>query len=70
MQALGVYDRLQPRLVIAENIAQAQQFVSSGNASLGFLALSQVLKDGKIEGSAWNGTRQAVPDDSSGRSDS
>ena len=53
MQALGVYDRLQPRLVIAENIAQAQQFVSSGNASLGFLALSQVLKDGKIEGSAW-----------------
>ena len=37
-----------------ENIAQAYQFVSTGNAELGFVALSQVMKDGKIaEGSAW-----------------
>lgn len=53
MKALDVYDRLQAKFVIAENIAQAQQFVSSGNASLGFVALSQVLRDGRIEGSAW-----------------
>ena len=53
MKALGVYDSLQPKIVTAENIAQAYQFVSSGNSQLGFVALSQVLKDGKIEGSAW-----------------
>ncbi len=31
-----------------ENIAQAYQFVASGNAQLGFVALSQVMEDGKI----------------------
>lgn len=53
MKALGVYDSLQPKFVTAENIAQAYQFISTGNSLLGFVALSQVLKDGKIEGSAW-----------------
>lgn len=53
MKALGAYEALQPKIVTAENIAQAQQFISTGNALLGFVALSQVLKDGKIEGSAW-----------------
>jgi molybdate transport system substrate-binding protein len=54
MQALGVAASLQPKLVTAENIGQAFQFVKSGNALLGFVALSQVMKDGQIaEGSAW-----------------
>jgi molybdate transport system substrate-binding protein len=53
MKALGVHDGLQAKFVTAENIGQTFQFVSSGNALLGFVALSQVLKDGKIEGSAW-----------------
>jgi molybdate transport system substrate-binding protein len=53
MKALGVYDALQAKIVTAENITQAYQFISSGNALVGFVALSQVLKDGKIEGSAW-----------------
>jgi molybdate transport system substrate-binding protein len=53
MKALGIYDALQANIVTAENIGQAYQFISSGNAELGFVALSQVLKDGKIEGSAW-----------------
>jgi molybdate transport system substrate-binding protein len=40
--------------VQAENISQAYQFVASGNAAVGFVALSQVYKNGKIrEGSAW-----------------
>ncbi len=39
---LGLWERLQPRLVQAENIAQAYQFVASGNASLGFVALAQL----------------------------
>lgn len=53
MKAMGAYDALQAKIVTAENIGQAYQFISSGNAELGFVALSQVLKDGKIEGSAW-----------------
>jgi molybdate transport system substrate-binding protein len=53
LKALGVYARWQSRLVMAENITQAHQFISSGNSLAGFVALSQVLKDGKIEGSAW-----------------
>jgi molybdate transport system substrate-binding protein len=54
MKALGVHDTLAPKFVTAENIGQAYQFVKSGNALLGFVALSQVTKDNKItEGSAW-----------------
>lgn len=53
MKALGVNDALQPKIVTGESIAQTYQFISSGNAQLGFVALSQVVKDGKIEGSSW-----------------
>ncbi len=53
MKSLGVMDHLQAKIVTAGSIAQAHQFVSSGNAQLGFVALSQVQKDGKIEGSSW-----------------
>jgi molybdate transport system substrate-binding protein len=53
MKALGVYDSLQAKIVTAENIAQTHQFVASGNVLLGFVAMSQVMKDGKIEGSSW-----------------
>ena len=50
----GLTAQLQPRIVTGENIAQAYQFVASGNAQLGFVALSQVMEDGKItKGSAW-----------------
>lgn len=55
MKSLGVLDKLQPLFVLGENIAQTYQFISTGNAELGFIALSQVIgKDGKInEGSGW-----------------
>jgi molybdate transport system substrate-binding protein len=54
MGQLGVQAALQPRLVQGESIGQTFQFVTSGNAELGFVALSQVMQDGKIsEGSAW-----------------
>ncbi|MDK9725233.1 MAG: molybdate ABC transporter substrate-binding protein [Sterolibacteriaceae bacterium MAG5] len=54
LKALGMLDAVQAKFVTAENITQAYQFVATGNAELGFVALSQVLKDGKIaEGSAW-----------------
>lgn len=54
LTALRLLDSVQAKFVQAENIAQAHQFVASGNAELGFVALSQVVKDGKPgEGSAW-----------------
>ncbi len=54
LEKLGLRERLQPRFVQGENIAQTHQFVASGNAELGFIALSQVIEDGGIaRGSAW-----------------
>lgn len=54
LQGLGVAARWQGRLVQGENIAQVHQFVASGNAALGLLALSQVKVDGQVtKGSAW-----------------
>jgi molybdate transport system substrate-binding protein len=51
---LNLYDRVQGKLVQGENIAQTHQFVSTGNAALGFVALSQVYRDGKFtSGSGW-----------------
>jgi molybdate transport system substrate-binding protein len=51
---LGVLGAVQAKFVQGENIAQTYQFVSTGNAELGFVALSEVMKDGKItSGSAW-----------------
>ncbi|WP_088348492.1 MULTISPECIES: molybdate ABC transporter substrate-binding protein [Rhodomicrobium] len=51
MKALGVYEALTPKIVQGNSIAQAYQFVDTGNAELGFVALSQVI--GKDEGSRW-----------------
>jgi molybdate transport system substrate-binding protein len=54
MQKLGVLTQIEPRVVQGESIAQTFQFVSTGNAQLGFVALSQILENGKIKtGSAW-----------------
>ncbi|HLA33507.1 MAG TPA: molybdate ABC transporter substrate-binding protein [Rhodocyclaceae bacterium] len=54
LAALKRLDAIQTKFVQAENIAQAHQFVATGNAELGFIALSQISKDGKIAaGSAW-----------------
>ena len=54
MTRLGLLEGLQPRFVQGENIGQAYQFVATGNAPMGFVALSQVMVDGRIaKGSAW-----------------
>lgn len=54
LRALKLLDALQGRLVQGENIAQAYQFAATGNAELAFVALSQVMVDGRIaQGSAW-----------------
>ena len=46
LKARGLTDALAPKLVTAESIAQAYQFVATGNAELGFVALSQVIGAG------------------------
>ncbi len=54
MAALGVAGALRPRLVEGESVAQAYQFVATGNAEVGFVALSQiVVPGGGPAGSYW-----------------
>jgi molybdate transport system substrate-binding protein len=54
MTRLGVYDRLQPKIVKGSSITQAYQFVDTGAAEVGFVALSQVIN---VQG----GSRWLVP---------
>lgn len=51
MQKLGVYPALRSRIVQGASIAQAYQFVQTGAAELGFVALSQVVNE--PGGSRW-----------------
>ena len=51
MKALGLYDSLQAKVVQGNSIAQAYQFIDTGNAELGFVALSQLAK--VTAGSRW-----------------
>lgn len=54
LKHLGQYQHIKTKIVWGENIAQTHQFVLSGNAELGFVSASQVMRDGKlIQGSAW-----------------
>jgi molybdate transport system substrate-binding protein len=56
MTKLGVYDAIQPKIVQGNSIAQAFEFVDTGNAELGFVALSQLA-------SVTAGSRWVVPQD-------
>lgn len=54
MGKLGLLEKLQPKFVQGDSIGQTFSFISTGNAELGFVALSQVYEGGKIKsGSAW-----------------
>ncbi|WP_413468751.1 molybdate ABC transporter substrate-binding protein [Marinobacter sp.] len=53
MQRLGVWQRLEPRLVRGESIAQTFQFVATANAEAGFVALAQLRGWSGAMGSAW-----------------
>jgi molybdate transport system substrate-binding protein len=59
LKGLNLQDKLSPLFVLGENIAQTYQFISTGNAELGFVALSQVIDNGHCAtGSCW-----IIPDD-------
>jgi molybdate transport system substrate-binding protein len=51
MRKLGVYDRVKPKIVMGSSITQAYQFVQTGAAEVGFVALSQVINE--QGGSRW-----------------
>ena len=54
LKARHLVDTTRSKWVQGENIAQTYQFVSSGNADIGFVALSQVMKNGRFtHGSGW-----------------
>lgn len=54
LNKLGLYSQLEPQLVTGESIGQTHNFIATGNAELGFVALSQVLEDGQLKsGSMW-----------------
>ncbi|CAN7198452.1 molybdate ABC transporter substrate-binding protein [Phenylobacterium sp. LjRoot225] len=51
LQKLGVYEAVKPKIVTGSSITQTYQFVATGAADLGFVALSQVI--GEPGGSPW-----------------
>lgn len=54
LKKLGVYEQLQAKFVFGENITQTYQFIATANADLGFVALSQIYKNGSYAaGSHW-----------------
>lgn len=54
LEKLGLSEVVQGKLVEGQSISQTYQFIATGNAELGFVALSQVYKDGQLNGgSAW-----------------
>lgn len=60
LQSLGLWDKLQPKFVMGENIGQAHSMVASGNAELGFVAYSALLNPKKPAG----GSHWVVPQES------
>lgn len=54
LEALGLWEPLQPRLVLGENVGQAYSLVATGNAPLGLIALSQIQHPGRqVRGGVW-----------------
>lgn len=58
LRATGVWDKVESRLVYGESIAQAAQFVHTGNAQVGIIALAMALSPELAGGSHW-----LIPDD-------
>jgi molybdate transport system substrate-binding protein len=57
-----MYDRLASRLVLGENVSQAAQFVESGNAQAGFVALAHAIAPGmQAKGKYWEVPGDAYP---------
>lgn len=54
LEDMGLWSVVQSKLVTGESITQTYQFAATGNAEMAFIALSQIIRDGKVtEGSWW-----------------
>lgn len=53
MRKAGIYEQVKPKLVLGENISQAAQFVQSGGAQAGIVALSLAISPAMKEGKQW-----------------
>lgn len=63
LRSRGLEQSLQARIVTGDSIAQANQFVATGNAELGFVALSQVAVPGQpVAGSLWRVPQALYPE--------
>jgi len=62
IQHAGIYDRVKGRFVMGENISQAAEFVHSGSAQIGVIALSLALSDPmRGEGKYWEVPQEFYP---------
>jgi molybdate transport system substrate-binding protein len=62
LRYFGIYDQVSSRLVLGENVSQAAQFVESGNAQAGLIALSHALAPAmKDKGRYWTVPLDAYP---------
>src|SRR6266850_2591436 len=53
LKKAGIYEKVEPKLVYGENISQAAQFVQSGNAQAGIIALSLAISPPMKDGRSW-----------------
>ncbi|KAF0205579.1 MAG: molybdate transport system substrate-binding [Gallionellaceae bacterium] len=53
LEKLTMWNAIQGKLVKGESITQTYQFVASENAEMGFIALSQIMRDGKVSVGSW-----------------
>jgi molybdate transport system substrate-binding protein len=61
LHSAGIYDQVKAKLVYGENISQAAQFVQSGNAQAGLVALSLALAPAMKDGKRWEVPPNAYP---------
>jgi molybdate transport system substrate-binding protein len=61
LQKAGIYEQVRPKLVYGENISQAAQFVQSGNAQAGIVALSLAISPPMKDGKRWDVPKDSYP---------
>jgi molybdate transport system substrate-binding protein len=61
LQKAGIYEQVKAKLVFGENISQAAQFVQSGNAQAGIIALSLALSPAMKSGMRWDVSEDMYP---------
>jgi len=61
LQASGIYERVKHKLVYGENISQAAQFVQSGSAQAGIVAMSLAVSPAMRGGKKWTFPQRCIP---------